>query len=168
LLTTARAAVALLAFQSNLGGLRMAGTVISRIALRVTGGKFISFQPDGSIAVRDNPNSPGQPGAFETIEVLLLDGGFPVLPNPGPPVVPTPPGPVTPGAPRDRFMSLVAGKPFGQQTLLDLEPTLNAMGWLLTPPNAAGERTKVHPPGGPWTRVGFGEGQWVWKPQAEQ
>jgi hypothetical protein len=65
-------------------------------------------------------------------------------------------------------MSLVAGKPFGQKTLLDLEPTLNAMGWLLTPPNAAGERTKVHPPGGPWTRVGFGEGRWVWMSQADQ
>jgi hypothetical protein len=148
----------------------MAGTVISRIALRVTGGKFISFQPDGSIAVRDNPNSPGQPGAFETIEVLLLDGGFPVLPGAGPAVVPTHDVPVVPpgATPRERFMALVAGKPFGQKTLLDLEPTLNAMGWLLTPPNAVGERTKVHPPGGPWTRVGFGEGQWVWIPQADQ
>ena len=158
----------------------MAGTVISRIALRVTGGKFLSFQPNGVIEVRDNPNSPGQPGAFETIEVLLLDGGLPVLPGPAQPVGPTPVGPTpvvpTPVVPvfppgtslREQFMTLVAGKPFGQKTLLDLEPTLNAMGWLLTPPNAAGERTKVHPPSGPWTRVGFGEGQWVWIPQADQ
>jgi len=138
----------------------------------VTGGKFLSFQPDGTIQVRDNPNAPGQPGPFETIEVLLLDGGFPALTNPGPvpgptPTGPTPPGPIPSGAPREQFMALVSGKSFGQQTLLDLEPTLKAMGWQLTPPNSAGERTKVHPPGGPWTRVGFGEGQWVWLPQPD-
>ncbi|MEP7305931.1 MAG: DUF6531 domain-containing protein [Acidobacteriota bacterium] len=70
-------------------------------------------------------------------------------------------------ADHDQFLAWVAGKPFGQQTLLDLEPTLNAAGWLLTPPNAAGERTKVHLPNGPWIRVGFGEGQWVWIPQGD-
>lgn len=148
-------------------------TIISRIALRVTGGKFISFQPDGTIAVRDNPNSPGEPGAFETIEVLLLDGGVPVLPGSVvEPPRPEPPQQIYPsyapdyvGRERDWFSVLVFGKPFDQQTLLNLEPTFNAAGWLLTPPNAKGERTKLHPPNGPWTRVGFGEGQWVWLPQ---
>lgn len=150
--------------------------VISRIAFRVTGGKFISFAPDGTMSVKDNPNSPGEPGEYETIEVLLLDGGLPVLPGSAPvvpqPVTPPvvdPPAHMPPGAtPWDQFMAAVAGRPFGQATLLELEPTLVASGWQLTPPNALGDRTKVHPPGGPWTRVGFGEGHWVWVPQAEQ
>jgi hypothetical protein len=63
------------------------------------------------------------------------------------------------------FTQQIAGKPFNQQTLLDLEPTLNAAGWRLTPPNAAGERTKVQTPTGEWVRVGFGEGKPVWVPQ---
>lgn len=147
-------------------------TVISRIALRVTGGKFISFQPDGTVAIRDNPNSPGQPGAFETIEVLLLDGGVPVLGGTVTPVQPVkPPEVVVPDdslSPRDWFFALVADKPFRQQTLLDLEPILWSRGWTLTPANVEGARTKVRPPNGPWVRVGFGEGHWVWLPQAEQ
>jgi hypothetical protein len=60
------------------------------------------------------------------------------------------------------FNSLIAGKPFNQQTLLDLEPTLNAAGVRLTPPNAAGDRTKIQLPTGQWVRVGFGEGKPVW------
>ena len=64
--------------------------------------------------------------------------------------------------PREQFLKWVEGKPFGQQTLLDLEPTLRAAGWRLTPPNAVGDRTKVKPPNAPWTRVGFGEGKWIW------
>lgn len=152
-------------------------TIISRIALRVTGGKFLSFQPDGTVAIRDNPNSPGEPGAFETIEVLLLDGGLPVLPGAEPvtPVHPVdPPTPVDPPRPIDpprtpqqQFALWVAGKPFGQRTLLELEPTMNAAGWLLTPPNAAGDRTKVRPPNSHWFRVGFGEKKWVWLDQGE-
>ncbi len=63
------------------------------------------------------------------------------------------------------FMSKIAGKPFNQQTLLDLEPTLQAAGFKLTPPNAAGERTKIQLPTGQWVRVGFGEGKPVWVPQ---
>ncbi len=63
------------------------------------------------------------------------------------------------------FMSQIAGKPFNQQTLLDLEPTLQAAGFKLTPPNAAGERTKIQLPTGQWVRVGFGEGKPVWVPQ---
>jgi hypothetical protein len=63
------------------------------------------------------------------------------------------------------FNSLIAGKPFNQQTLLDLEPTLNAAGVQLTPPNAAGDRTKIGLPNGQWVRVGFGEGRPVWVPQ---
>lgn len=93
-----------------------------------------------------------------------------------PPPPPKPPQQIYPsyapdyvGRERDWFSVLVFGKPFDQQTLLDLEPTFNAAGWLLTPPNAKGERTKLKPGSAlPWTRVGFGEGQWVWIPQAEQ
>lgn len=63
------------------------------------------------------------------------------------------------------FNSLIQGKPFNQQTLLDLEPTLNKYGVQLTPPNAVGDRTKIGLPNGQWVRVGFGEGQPVWVPQ---
>jgi hypothetical protein len=66
------------------------------------------------------------------------------------------------------FDSLVQGRPFSQQTLLDLEPTLAQYGIKLTPPNAAGERTKIGDPiGRHWTRVGFGEGHWVWMVQGD-
>jgi hypothetical protein len=64
------------------------------------------------------------------------------------------------------FNSLVAGKPFNQQTLLDLEPELNRYGVKLTPPNAVGDRTKIGLPNGQWVRVGFGEGHPVWVPQS--
>jgi len=60
------------------------------------------------------------------------------------------------------FNSLIQGKPFNQQTLLDLEPTLNQYGVKLTPPNAVGDRTKIGLPNGQWVRVGFGEGKPVW------
>lgn len=61
------------------------------------------------------------------------------------------------------FLQQVAGKPFGQQTLLELAPQLPCVGSALTPPNAAGERTKIWDPDSQtWTRVGFGEGVWVW------
>jgi hypothetical protein len=65
------------------------------------------------------------------------------------------------------FLSQVAGKPVSQQTLLDLESSgaLRQAGIELTPPNQAGERTKIKVPGVGWVRVGFGEGDWVWKPQ---
>jgi hypothetical protein len=66
------------------------------------------------------------------------------------------------------FISLVAGKPFGQATLNALEPTLAEYGIALTPPNAAGDRTKIGDPvSRRWTRVGFGEGQWVWVVQSD-
>lgn len=68
---------------------------------------------------------------------------------------------------REQFFKWVEGKPFGQQTLLDLEPTLKAAGWELTTPNSKGERTKVKPPGMWWVRVGFGEREWIWLPQPE-
>jgi hypothetical protein len=68
------------------------------------------------------------------------------------------------------FMNLIAGKPFNQQTLNALEPTLKANGVQLTPPNANGEQTKIGIPDGnggtQWVRVGFGEGHPVWIPQA--
>lgn len=66
------------------------------------------------------------------------------------------------------FLSQVASKPFGQQTLLELAPRLPCVGSKLTPPNAEGERTKIwDPTTAHWTRVGFGEGHWVWIAQAE-
>jgi hypothetical protein len=61
------------------------------------------------------------------------------------------------------FNSLVDGKPFGQQTLIDLAPTLAQYCIELTPANATGDRTKIGDPiSHRWTRVGFGEGHWVW------
>lgn len=63
------------------------------------------------------------------------------------------------------FNALIAGRPFNQQTILELEPILNQYGLNLTPPNAAGERTKIQLPDGTWVRVGFGEGKPVWVPQ---
>jgi hypothetical protein len=65
------------------------------------------------------------------------------------------------------FQSQVAGKPVTQQTLLDLEQSgaLSKAGITLTPANQVGERTKINVPGLGWVRVGFGEGDWVWKPQ---
>lgn len=69
---------------------------------------------------------------------------------------------------RGWFLSQVAGKPFGQQTLLSLEPMLPCVGSALTPPNALGDRTKIWDPQTQhWTRVGFGEGQWVWIAQGD-
>jgi hypothetical protein len=63
------------------------------------------------------------------------------------------------------FNALVQGRPFNQQTLLELEPVLEQYGMHLTPPNAAGDRTKIQLPDGTWVRVGFGEGRPVWVPQ---
>jgi hypothetical protein len=73
------------------------------------------------------------------------------------------------GDTRALFLSLVAGRPFGQQTLLDLQPTLARYQIALTPPNAAGDRTKIGDPiSHRWVRVGFGEGHWVWVVQSAE
>ncbi len=118
---------------------------------------YLSFQPDGRLEYRDTV------GPWEQVEIPNL-----VVKRPPDPTVPTEPQPPNPTlTDQEQFMAWVAGKPFGQQTLLDLEPTLNAAGWQLTPPNAQGDRTKVKPVHGPWTRVGFGEGYWVWIPQID-
>jgi len=66
------------------------------------------------------------------------------------------------------FNSLFQNRPFNQQTLLGLEPLLNANGIKLTPPNASGDRTKIQLPDGTWVRVGFGEGHPVWNVQPGQ
>lgn len=111
-------------------------------------------------------------GEGETFELVVLDVPEP----PQPPVVTYPPySPNYVGSEREWFSVLVFGKPFGQQTLLDLEPTFKENGWLLTPPNANGERAKVAYQRAPlfgvsavlwqWVRVGFGEGVWVWVEQ---
>ena len=66
------------------------------------------------------------------------------------------------------FLSTVGERPFGQQTLYDIMPILAQYCIALTPPNAVGERTKIGDPvSGHWTRVGFGEGHWVWVVQAD-
>lgn len=88
----------------------------------------------------------------------------------GPPTAPAASASAGPGPGGDYrgwFMSQVAGKPVTQQTLLDLESSgaLRQAGITLTPPNQAGERTKINVPGVGWVRVGFGEGDWVWTPQ---
>lgn len=144
-----------------------------KIAFRsLANGKFVCAENAGNQPLIANRDTVAQ---WEEFEPMVQINGVWVLlelpaavPSVQPVKPPVPPFVPPTGTPREQFMTLVAGKPFGQQTLLDLEPTLNAMGWQLTPPNAVGERTKVHPPGGPWTRVGFGEGFWVWTPQAEQ
>lgn len=67
---------------------------------------------------------------------------------------------------QDWFMGQLQGKPFNQQTLLDMEGVLNQYGSKLTPANAQGERTKIwDPTSNQWVRVGFGEGRPVWVPQ---
>jgi hypothetical protein len=72
----------------------------------------------------------------------------------------------TGGSFQDWFMGQLSGKPFNQQTLLDLEPLLQQSGSRLTPANSLGERTKIwDPTRNDWVRVGFGEGtpQWIYQ-----
>jgi hypothetical protein len=166
-----------------------------QVALETAPGVFLSVQPDGRLESRTAVNA-WELAARWGSSVLVYSGAgtsrylliqeqaaapaqpVPVVqPGPGPPSGILP---VTQGlAPREQFLAWVAGQPFGQATLLKLEPTLNAHGWLLTPPNAVGDRTKIHPPGGPWVRVGFGEGmamppgtpdiaKWVWIEQSDK
>jgi hypothetical protein len=65
------------------------------------------------------------------------------------------------------FMALVGNRPWNQQTLNALMPTLQHYGINLTPPNASGDQTKIQLPNGQWVRVGFGEGHPVWVPQTD-
>lgn len=111
-------------------------------------------------------------GPWEIFDVLTQDehGNWIPFELPAQPLQPQPPT-VSPwntfvGSAQEWFGQLVYGEPFGQATLLALEPTLNANGWLLTPPNAAGDRTKVSYKPSEWVRVGFGEGFWVWVEQS--
>ena len=59
------------------------------------------------------------------------------------------------------------GGGYNQNTLYSLMPILQKHGIELTPPNAAGDQTKINIPGQGWVRVGFGEGHPVWIPQGE-
>jgi len=63
------------------------------------------------------------------------------------------------------FRALVGNRPWNQDTLNALMPTLQQYGIKLTPPNANKEQTKIQLPTGEWVRVGFGEGHPVWIPQ---
>lgn len=89
----------------------------------------------------------------------LLYGGDTGRPVPG--ALQMPAGPAN-GDWQGWFRSLVQGKPFGQQTLLDLEPTLKQYGARLEPKNAMGEQTKIRLPDNSVVRVGFGSGNWEW------
>jgi hypothetical protein len=66
------------------------------------------------------------------------------------------------------FRALVGNRPWNQQTLNALMPTLQHYGINLTPPNASGDQTKIQLPNGQWVRVGFGEGHPVWVVQPGQ
>jgi hypothetical protein len=137
-------------------------------------------------------NDPGlTPGGLHTMGAMPgATPGSPVGPNTAPPEpVPNPGGPPltypgNPGQPAAQpgqwqdpgpqgtnyqqwFESLFANRPFNQQTLLGLQPLLEHYGFKLTPPNAAGEQTKIQLPTGEWVRVGFGEGHPVWIPQTD-
>lgn len=133
--------------------------------MKVTGsilGPFgwISQQPDGSIQSRPTDSAPG---LYEVFAFELADAPVPAPPSPLVSVYHVGMDPFT------WFLSVVAGKPFGQQTLLDVEPVLNASGWLITPANheVPPMRTKVKPPDyAHYFRVGFGEGHWVWLEQS--
>lgn len=145
-----------------------------KIALRAQNGLIVSSWdvPHTLIANRTTV------GIGEQFELLAEVNGqwvpFELAPIPTPPSPPQPqpPQPISPSYhagmnPEAWFRSIVINKPFGQQTVLDVEPVLNANGWLLTPPNAVGDRTKVKPPDYPnYFRVGFGEGHWVWLAQS--
>lgn len=98
----------------------------------------------------------GKPGAEEAIKSSPEAKAYAARPHAG--------GPAN-GDWQGWFNDLVKGKPYNQQTLLDLEPQLRAAGVELTGPNAEGERTKIKIPGIGWVRVGFGEGRPVWIPQ---
>jgi hypothetical protein len=70
-----------------------------------------------------------------------------------------------PGNEQQWFMDLVGNRPWNQATFDQLAPTLQQYGFHITPPNAAGDQTKIQLPSGEWVRVGFGEGKPVWVPQ---
>src|SRR5437773_591166 len=48
------------------------------------------------------------------------------------------------------FRALVGNRPWNQATLTNLMPVLSQYGIKLTPPNAAGEQTKIQLPNGQW------------------
>jgi hypothetical protein len=111
------------------------------------------YLPGGDTGIMVNPTNPA-------IEQGGIAGSAPTVPGAG---VPTPAD--FNNDYQAWFNALVAGKPYNQQTLLELEPILQQYGLNLTPPNAAGDRTKIQLPDGTWVRVGFGEGRPVWVPQ---
>ncbi len=126
------------------------------VTIETCHGTILSAQPDGTMQVRDRT----QVGAWEIFTVHEV-GTDPKPPDPD--ELPLQ------GALDDHefFTKLVQGKPFGQQTVLDLEPTFIANNWKLTKPNADGDRTKVFgAKTQKWIRVGFGEGFWVWYEQS--
>lgn len=152
------------------------------------------FSPRQSTSVSGQPTQPTQPLAspsqpartafgFPSLEDIVKQYQSSQQPSAPAPSTPQPSAPSGPsafsgqGSFQDWFMQAINGKPFNQQTLLDLEPLLQQSGSQLTPANSLGERTKIwDPTRNDWVRVGFGEGtpQWIYQgwgvngPQAAQ
>lgn len=140
---------------------------------------WLSQQPDGKIESRPASDAPGD---YEKFKIVGLPEPAPQPPTPTP--QPPNPQPQPPSNdPHAFFLSCVddygvmswpqtpEGRDSAQKIVLNLfnpekDGRLLNAGWLLTPPNQNGEQTKVLPPGSVWTRVGFGEGFWVWLPQS--
>lgn len=132
----------------------------------------LAGQPEPTPQLAPMPQAPTSPTASTTSlgpGAGILPGDTPTLPFPssGGRQRPGPTG-AAPSGPfnKNAFLSLVQGKPFSQQTLLDIEPLLQQYGSKLTPANAIGERTKIWDPGlNDWVRVFGAEGDWQWIPQ---
>ena len=150
-----------------------------------------SLQPQDGAPVSLGSPAPGVQGFSQDTQTPSWGGGATGLPGmptintskpldswgwgnePRMPDTPTASGPSAFGGGnfQDWFMGALQGKPFNQQTLLDLEGLLNQSGSRLTPANAQGERTKIwDPTKNDWVRVGFGEGtpQWIYQGWGQQ
>ena len=120
------------------------------------------------------PQAPAQGSAWPT----TWGGGINPMTADAPSAPPAPqgqatlPGPVD-GNYKDWFLNLVTktrgGRPADtQQALPSMKGLLEQHGFQVSPPNAAGETTKIYVPGQGWTRVIEGAGpsaSWTWVPQ---
>jgi hypothetical protein len=97
---------------------------------------------------------PGEPNPAQT------PGAYPTQPVSG-----ASPAPAAGGNYQSWFQNLMGGAN-DQASLLSHRAELEAAGWNISPPNAAGEITKVQQPDGQWVRViGNGEGHPVYNIQ---
>jgi hypothetical protein len=118
----------------------------------VTGPMQTQSTEQGGITGNSTPTVSGFPAGIYGQQSGALSGG----------------GGPTPGQEQQWFMQLVGDRPWNQQTFNELAPTLQRYGFHITPPNAAGDQTKIQLPTGEWVRVGFGEGHPVWIPQTDR